>query len=86
MQIKKKVLCPKCEQVKCMTQHHVYPRRWKWEEANMRDKVIELCRDCHSDLERIICRYECTHWGRRQLPAHVYLALLGWFLAKGRVA
>jgi len=46
----KKGICPKCLAEKPLTRHHVLPRRHFRENS----EIVYLCRDCHSDLEKLI--------------------------------
>lgn len=44
--------CPKCEDWKQLTRHHIVPKRFfGWQREPI---VILLCRDCHDELEKII--------------------------------
>lgn len=44
--------CPKCGELRPMTAHHVYPRRWFGRKGN--NLTFFLCRRCHDILERLI--------------------------------
>ena len=48
----KHAVCPKCQEMKLMTRHHIMPRRIYGREHN--SKVFMLCWHCHCELEKRI--------------------------------
>lgn len=42
--------CPKCKEVKPMTRHHLYPKRFYGNTS----EIFMLCRECHYALEKLI--------------------------------
>ena len=38
--------CPKCLEVKCLTRHHIHPKRFFYDSP-----IFWLCRECHDALE-----------------------------------
>ena len=55
-------MCPRCFQMKTLTRHHIYPRRFFGSKSNRAS--IMLCRTCHNELELIIPIHEQKekHW------------------------
>jgi hypothetical protein len=47
-------VCEKCEELKKRTKHHVFPKRW----FGRKGIKINLCRDCHDKIEKIIPKYQ----------------------------
>lgn len=43
-------LCPKCLEIKRLTKHHIFPKRFFGEN----DNVLYICRECHNSIENII--------------------------------
>jgi hypothetical protein len=62
-------LCPKCLEIKNLTKHHIFPKRFFGEN----DNVLYICRECHNNIESIIPEYY-------QLAKEVYLNLTKQFL------
>ena len=73
--------CPKCHELRKLTCHHVFPRRWWmfWTGRQRRQEVY-VCRECHNEIEAEICRREEKR--RRPLPAREYIEILETFLSK----
>jgi len=44
--LKPKEKCPKCDQIRYMTKHHI-----KDELGRKTGKIEKMCRDCHDDVE-----------------------------------
>lgn len=64
--------CPKCHQMKHLTDHHVYTKRF----YRRSDCKLKLCRDCHDDIERVIPL-------RTKLSKETYLKITkAWLLGK----
>ena len=42
-------LCPKCLELKELTKHHIFPRRFF--KKDKRPAILHLCRSCHDKLE-----------------------------------
>jgi hypothetical protein len=49
-----KILCPKCLLILPGTKHHLFPKRFFGSEG----PLLYLCRNCHSDLEKIIPQFQ----------------------------
>lgn len=49
----KKGVCPKCNEIKQLTKHHIYPKR-HFGKGRKNNKTIRICRSCHDDIERLI--------------------------------
>jgi len=69
-------LCPKCMELKVLTKHHIFPKRYLSKRAS--PTYLHLCRECHNDLEYLISKRERG----RQLKNHVYLNIAISFLKK----
>ena len=67
-------LCPRCLELKQLTRHHIYPKRWF--KKDHEQPICYLCRDCHNDIEYILW---CREKGKK-LKKHVYLNILISFL------
>ena len=50
------ILCPKCQQIKTGTKHHVFPKRHF--KRQKKPPIVYLCRDCHNGLEKLIPFYK----------------------------
>lgn len=61
--------CPKCKEVKELTRHHIYPRRF----FCGRSEVVLICRKCHDLLERKIPE-------KKKLPEQFYELVVHNFL------
>lgn len=46
-------LCPNCFEIKQLSRHHIYPKRYF-----KRPFIVLLCRKCHNDIELIISNRE----------------------------
>lgn len=70
--------CPKCGNDRKMTHHHILPK------CHYRGskQTIELCRECHDEIETIILSLEGRdRKGRRnRLPEFFYRNLINFFL------
>lgn len=66
-------ICPKCLEVKELSRHHVFPRRWF-----ERKEIFILCRQCHNQIEFIISERERG----KKLQEHIYLEIIKSFLKK----
>jgi hypothetical protein len=64
-------VCPKCLEIKELSRHHVFPRRWF-----KRKEIIFFCRQCHNEVEYIISIRERG----RPLDEHVYVSIIKSFL------
>ena len=49
----KKARCPKCDRYRKLTKHHYFPRRF-FGNGTRNNDTIELCRECHDELEELI--------------------------------
>ena len=65
--------CKKCGEWKASTRHHLLPRRIYGRRNNSR--VVLLCRECHSLLERRI--------PYKQIPRRHYFAIYLTFMLEG---
>lgn len=45
-------LCPKCQEMRYLTRHHLYPKRFF--KNQKRPATLFICRQCHNELERRI--------------------------------
>jgi len=45
--------CPKCHEVKDLTQHHIWPKRF----FRGGYGKLSICRNCHDEIETILPRY-----------------------------
>lgn len=62
--------CPVAECVRqADSEHHVYPRRWRkmWTKEQ-RKTVVRLCRECHTNFERILEKWERWAGNGRRAP------------------
>ena len=50
------MICPKCQKVRQMTRHHIFPKRFYGEKYG--DRIFLLCRKCHDELEKLIPSYK----------------------------
>ncbi len=66
-------ICPKCLEIKELSKHHVFPRRWF-----KRKEIILLCRECHNNIELIISQRERG----KVLKEYIYLEIIKSFLNK----
>jgi len=46
-------LCPACGKCKCLTKHHIYPKRF----FGGGGPILFICRYCHDKIERDIPQY-----------------------------
>jgi len=46
-------VCPKCEEFKTLTRHHIFPRRW-FGRGRRNGHYLYICRECHDELEGLI--------------------------------
>ncbi len=65
-------ICPKCREVKELTTHHLFPRRFYGTKQNK--KVLLICRSCHNRLETFIPQKE-------KMPDKFYFEIVELFLA-----
>ena len=65
-------LCPKCLEMKTLTKHHIYPKRFF-----RNSPIFWLCRECHDDLEMGIPY-------KPKLQKSFYLEILVNFLKGGQ--
>lgn len=72
--------CPKCNQHKKLTRHHVHPKT----HYGGGGKTELICRDCHDELEYFIEQHEGRNKkGRRiKLPKVVYETLFFQFIGQ----
>lgn len=68
--------CPKCKKPKDLTKHHVFPKRY-FGNGNKNNSTIQLCRDCHNELELLI--------PLEQKPKKFYLTLTWAWLTNSLV-
>lgn len=66
-------ICPKCLELKELSRHHIFPRRWF-----KRKEIIFFCRECHNNIEFIISQRERG----KVLPEYIYLEIIKSFLQK----
>lgn len=66
-------ICPKCLELKELSRHHIFPRRWF-----KRKEIIFFCRECHNNIEFIISQRERG----KVLPEYLYLEIIKSFLQK----
>lgn len=71
-------ICPKCGKYRDMTYHHIFPRFHFPKQQNAPQTYV--CRDCHNELEWIICKAEGCGWKRKGFPQkqekHVYVDIV----------
>jgi transcription elongation factor Elf1 len=48
-----KGVCPKCNEERPLTKHHVYPKRW-FGRGKENQQYLWICRECHDELELLI--------------------------------
>jgi len=65
-------VCPKCAKVKSMTSHHIFPERFY---GKSKENRVELCRECHDQLERFIPIHE-------KQSDEFYVMIVRFFLGK----
>lgn len=65
-------ICPKCKEVKELTNHHIYPKRFYGNQFSRRKLLI--CRTCHNTLETFIPQ-------REKMPDKFYQSIVDLFLA-----
>lgn len=73
----KKAICPKCFELKPLTSHHVYVKRY----YGANDYILRLCRECHTELEKILQSKEMDRGG--QLKDDEYLQIARQFVKGG---
>jgi RNase P subunit RPR2 len=73
----KMAICPKCFELKLLTSHHVYVKRY----YGHNDYILRICRECHDELERILQSKEMDRGG--QLKDHEYLEIARSFVKGG---
>jgi len=81
--MKKKIdkrVCPKCFEVRKLTEHHILPRRF----YKFNKHVIYLCRKCHDNIEVIISKLESENNGR--LDTDGYYKVIKDFIKNGMYA
>jgi len=61
---KRKELCPRCQKIKVLTKHHIYPKRYGGH-ANQYNTGY-VCRECHNKLEYIIMKTEQMYGTKRR--------------------
>lgn len=64
-------LCPRCNHLRDLTKHHLYPVRFFGRSPN--SPILFLCRSCHDGIERLIPEHE-------QLNKEDYLQIAREFL------
>lgn len=67
-------ICPKCLEIKHLTKHHCFPKRFFPKQP--KPVCLWICRDCHSDLEREIPY-------RKKMSRDFYLKVVRDFLKRG---
>lgn len=50
--------CPKCNEEKNLTRHHIFPRTHFKGNQTLLAEIILICRECHDDLEYEISMQE----------------------------
>ena len=63
-------MCPKCLEMKHLTKHHIYPKRYY-----KGSPIIRICRECHDELEQHIPV-------REKFKKRFYVEILQFFLSK----
>ena len=61
--------CPKCHRLVCLTDHHVFPKRFFGEN----NSKLKLCRECHDEIELLIPLHV-------KLPKEMYIQIVKSFL------
>jgi RNase P subunit RPR2 len=56
----KKAICPVCFELRDLTNHHVYVKRY----YGANDHVLRICRNCHDCLEAILESKEIDRGGQ----------------------
>jgi len=66
-------VCPKCNQYKLLTKHHVLPQR----HFGRSKFILKLCRECHDEIEMLI--------PIERVPDFYYFKIVEYFLGEGAV-
>lgn len=64
-------ICPKCGELKYLTRHHIFPKRFYFKQKH--PPIIHICRFCHNEIERLIPV-------EQKLPRGAYLRIVKEFL------
>ena len=65
--------CPKCNEVKELGRHHIFPRRF-YKHTKHNRKILDICRQCHNILETFIPQKE-------KMPDAFYVKIVDLFLS-----
>ena len=78
--MKNETVCPKCFEMKKLTEHHILPRRF----YKFNKHIIYLCRECHNNIEIVVSKLEFDNNGK--LDKDGYYKVIKDFIKNGMYA